>query len=1033
MPGIGRQATSAVLRRGVGLGALAVAGAQSIWVIQGPDPVVLGCAVVATLVGCAGGTIFAQRREPGVVRGAAALLPAVILAGMEPLTANFGELARVLGGSALVLPAGIGVVWGISVAVAIGIGAAGGAGRRRSLTAASACLGVSLGVLLAPWVAAIFAGALLASVPPAARATRAAGHSPLGVLVGATALTVTVISLQPMLDPTPVGAVGAALGAMAGIAVGAAWAGRLPAGLGAAAGPLSAAIAWVALAAAPDLANDLVTLATGARPDRGRLLMVLPLALAGAFLGGGVGLSGGKEGGPRVGLAAAAGVALGLALPDAASLGWVAVGTGALMALGTGATVGRATGALVAVVVGLASWQEVAPDPADLALGRYRVLRTGGAADKDTKLRAQRAVVVATHGAAGAAVVRAPRAWAETAGKRGRPDRWESHVELAGLVSESSGREAEAESLAGHLAGLLPPRTERALVLGDTSGRALEALLQHPVGTVRVATPQPAIVQAIASLDPGARDAWLSPRVGLLASHPDRALRESGPRDVVIEVVRTPWRDGARAAPDGPHLDAVRDVLTDDGVYVLLVHLSWWDLGGPGALSEAVAERFGHLQVWVPPSGGDSMILVASSRPPLLASLEAGFGRVAGPMRGLGMTSAGALAGFAVGDRGTAETWGRGQVEPPSHRLGDAPFKRPILHLAGLADIVAEPEQVWDLRGANESANSLAARIDGRRLFLSVLGAASRGDMEDVFTTAQRLVAQEGALATRALDALIEPHMLQAREALALAAREGMTSSHWDDARRFATTARLLSPKSPQPPLVLGEIALAQGNLTRATEWLEMARDLDEADNTARTGLARVAMARRDHATAELLFREAASRQPQDWEAWNNLGWLLTETAQFGEAEEVLKRSAALAGSDNAGPHISLAALYLAWDRPTTALVHAERAVQLAAAEASMRAEAYFLRGRAFFMLDELRKAEQDFQQAVFSDSRHTAARGAIGHVRALQGDLPAAIESYRQVLAIDPNNAMARENLRQAEAEQLKRSLEADGGALPR
>ncbi|MEC7948277.1 MAG: tetratricopeptide repeat protein, partial [Myxococcota bacterium] len=162
----------------------------------------------------------------------------------------------------------------------------------------------------------------------------------------------------------------------------------------------------------------------------------------------------------------------------------------------------------------------------------------------------------------------------------------------------------------------------------------------------------------------------------------------------------------------------------------------------------------------------------------------------------------------------------------------------------------------------------------------------------------------------------------------------------------------------------------------------------------------------------------------QDWQAWSNLGRHLTETGASEEAEEVLRRAATLAGPDATDPHLRLAELYLATGRPTTALVHSERAVTL-----SGSAEAFYLRGRGYYDVDEPDKAEEDFRRAVLADSRHVRARGAIGVIRAEKGDLQAAAENFRQVVAMDPTNAAARENLARAEA--LHRQLGFEGAAV--
>jgi Tfp pilus assembly protein PilF len=237
---------------------------------------------------------------------------------------------------------------------------------------------------------------------------------------------------------------------------------------------------------------------------------------------------------------------------------------------------------------------------------------------------------------------------------------------------------------------------------------------------------------------------------------------------------------------------------------------------------------------------------------------------------------------------------------------------------------------------------------------------------------------------------------------------EGTGSRRWEDAAREATTARLLAPRSPAPPLVQGEIALAQGNLARARDAFEEVLRLDPKNRDALSGLARVARARKDNVEAERRLREATEAWPQDWSAWQNLGVFLSEIGEDDAAQAPLERALALSRGEHPEPALALTALFLARGEPTTALVHAERAVLQGGG-----AYAWYLRGRCWFDLDKLDQAEEDFRRAVLADPNLVEARGGIGQIRAMAGDLDQAAEAFRSVLAIDPNNGAARENLR--------------------
>ncbi len=1003
-----RRRVPAALARGAVAGALARAAVGA----AGGSPGVVAWMVAGTLVGA---TAPARPGGPRGLRLIGGLAPALLVLGVDRLAGVAADLLRGFGAGPTAVPVALGAAAVAAVALT--------GGRARGTSAAglaAAAAGVALSLLAPPWIGALAGGLALAALPPVRGAAAAGGGGPATVAAGA-GLVLVAAAVTPMTDPSPAGLAAVALGALVG---GAAVATRR--GTGAGATPLVALLlvgAWAALAGAPDAVREVTLFGIGARPARARVVLLVVPVLVGAVLGGGL-VAAGRET-RRPALWAGAGLALGATPSGVDALGALGVGLGLLLALGTGRPLARLGGALAVGAWLLASWQGLTPDLAGLAVGHARVLRGGDAWETDLEIREQRIAAGVEVGPRGAGVVRAPVEWARSAGAVGRPERWDHHVELSGLVSTATGRAAEAERLAGHLAGLLTPDARRALVLGDVGGRALQGLLQHPVAGVRVATPVPATVRAVAGLDPAAREAWLSTRVGLVEAHPSVALRDAADLDLVLEIITAPWTDAARPAADARHLDAVRRAVGADGTYVAAVHLGWFGPGEAAALAAAIAARFGHLQVWLPPSGADTMVLVAGPSAPSLARLEAGFGPVERALRDLGVPTPGALAGFAVADGAAATAWGGARAQGPADRLGDGMFGKPILHLAGLAPHVAPPERLWDLDGAGQPLDELASRVRGRRTFLELLGDASRGDLEGVFSAAQRLVAEDGDLATQALEALIEPHLEQAREALTLALREGPASPRWEDAQRYATTARLLSPRSPAPPLILGEIALAQGNLNRAAEQFQAALALDEASLGGHNGLARVALARRDFDTAGTHFQAAASRNPQDWLPWAWVGNHLIELQRYPEAEEALKRSASLAGKDEPRPHLLLATLYLRWDRPTTALVHAERAAVVGGS-----AEAYYLRGQAYFAVGELDAAARDFRQAVQVDPKHALAQGALGHVLAEQGLLPEAVRAWRLALAIAPDNGEIRENLRRAESRLVQQGLEAPGAA---
>ena len=91
-----------------------------------------------------------------------------------------------------------------------------------------------------------------------------------------------------------------------------------------------------------------------------------------------------------------------------------------------------------------------------------------------------------------------------------------------------------------------------------------------------------------------------------------------------MEVARAPWSDSGHAALDKTHRAAVQRALAPSGASVVVVHLNWWPSGTGAALAGALARDFVHLQVWLPPAGADSLLLVASDRQIRLEELYKG-------------------------------------------------------------------------------------------------------------------------------------------------------------------------------------------------------------------------------------------------------------------------------------------------------------------------------------------------------------------------------------------------------------------------
>lgn len=959
-----------------------------------------------------------------VARAVSLLIGAAVLAGSDVLIRGTLTLA----GSWL-LPRSV-VIGALAVPMMLGllaIAAPSGAsarGWRGSLVASGALL-IGAWVPHPAWASlgvAACAGAGLALAPPAGPSIPTAADVPtpsvvedtlraasLAALMSLAALSLMVWS--PGVDPSP----GAVVIFVAGIV----------AGLGAFARPLVRSGVGAVLCVASLAAVLALALPHTVGIQRVFLANTLPwavedvtalslgfIAVAGASIGA---LSGAVRpvhpswvtAGLTVGLLAAGGELTGGREQTAL---WVAGVGAAVCVLLTPSRPAQAGGVAIAGLLAVAIYRDASLPIDLLAVTPVTSLRS----DDDWQAHLDRSVDLApgsarlSDGASGV-VLAPPESWS-TIGAQGVPRPFETSI--AGHIVRPIGRATDAEVLAGSLAGLLSPRLDRVLVLGDDAGNVLLGLSPHEPTAVDIAAPVPEVIQDIAQLDNSRKSRWLAPGVRLWPDHPDRVLRMAPEPAAVVEVLHAPWPDAAHTAASPLHLAAVADRLGDFGVYVACVHLSTFASGEPQALAARLADTFDHVQLWLPPTGADSLLLVASQRALPLSRLEERATSVLTDLRTLGFPNAAALASSAVGDRTAIDAWRSSTPASPPRlsawRIGPATRLPRRVHLASLASHVAPPDRTWDLDSARTSVAELAGRVDTRRRFLSVLSDAERGDVRAAFAKARSIVDDGGDEAARALKALVGPHLANAQKALEQAVEEGPSSKAWEDVQRYATTARMIAPTSAAPLVILGDVAYYQGNLREAKERFSEAARLAPGDLDALSGLGRVARARRDMVAAEQHLRDAATANPRRWEAWQRLGVLLLEQGRTDEARTTLERAQSLAEGRHPAPSIALAELHLAEGHPTSALVHAERAIVV-----GPTGYGYFLRGLSYEALEQYEKAENDFRRAVLEEPRLAQAHGEIGRIRAMQGDRAAAEEAWKMVLRIAPNNTEARENLR--------------------
>ncbi|MFZ5479161.1 MAG: tetratricopeptide repeat protein, partial [Myxococcota bacterium] len=579
-------------------------------------------------------------------------------------------------------------------------------------------------------------------------------------------------------------------------------------------------------------------------------------------------------------------------------------------------------------------------------------------------------------------------------------------AELDGAPADPASRAGEAERFAGTLAACATAGRAHARIGGDDLGLALAALRAQGFALVDTAVPDAGLVRAQAAARPALERLWLHPAVRLVARPSPVVVRLGEDADVVVEIARAPWTDGRVRFPDARGFRATRATLAPGGVHVLA-------LGGTALSAEvfegvlrAFADTYATASLWLPPSGADTAVLLgaaASDARIAWATLERCVAADREALAGMALRSAADVAGLALADGAALRALPEATPPPGIPATVREP---PALHLTRFAEAAFDPASVF---ASDAPLAELKARGEARAGFLRLLAASTSGDTRATIERAREIASTPGG--ARALEPLVRPHLAHAREAMAEGRREGPASKAWDAAEAALSTARLVHPGLAETRCLEGELAVARGQLLRAEEAFAACAELDPSSADAWQGLAFVRIERRNVVGAEEALRAGvAAAAPDDWMPVQRLGVFLMKLGRHAEAEPLLRQAAAgsaKGGAAVAAPHLALASLYLATDRPDAALLEAKTAM---AAERS--ADALALHGNARAMMRQHDAAERDLRAALELDPRHPGARLGLGGVQAARGEYEHAAASFRAVLEADPGNAIAKSGL---------------------
>ncbi len=584
-----------------------------------------------------------------------------------------------------------------------------------------------------------------------------------------------------------------------------------------------------------------------------------------------------------------------------------------------------------------------------------------------------------------------------------------------------------ADRFLGHLPALLsqtPPR--RVLIDGLGQGQVADAARQSSPGRIDVVEPSSALRTVARRSLPVTTRLLADPAVRLHRTWPS-----GGPWDAVIIDVPPPWAIGGGAPLTLRRLRAVRDALAPEGLAILrlpLTDLSPAELAAAGA---AVGRVFPTVVAWLDPVKANHLVLTAwahDRRPEARTVIEA-WNRdvVRDDLQAAGLREPADLLERALTDRQGLTLVGAGGRDPGGTAVVAAARVRrgrSTLPLAALESAGRPIEAMISLEGLPpDLRDPLEERLRdaeaSRTSYLKLLSFLTTGKTKEAIGLAAQL-AESSTNPARDLRALIAPWLRRGR-ALRL---EG----NFEKAQAELATAYAFSPTDAEVNLELARTLLSLGRTDEAVPYVQRARDGEPTSIEPVLLLADVRLAQGRLADAAEGLTRAEPLFPTDVRLLVNLGYVLAQLsvgseetigARLARARVLFQRAASLAPR-MPQPRAGLAEVYYRQGDSEAALSEIDRALLL-----TPSCQYHSWRGHILSDLSRLEEAEAALQKAILECPEQLDALIMLGAVIADRGRPADARQMWERVLAIDPANAPARENLAILEANKLESFVE--------
>ncbi|HKV98478.1 MAG TPA: tetratricopeptide repeat protein [Vicinamibacterales bacterium] len=244
-------------------------------------------------------------------------------------------------------------------------------------------------------------------------------------------------------------------------------------------------------------------------------------------------------------------------------------------------------------------------------------------------------------------------------------------------------------------------------------------------------------------------------------------------------------------------------------------------------------------------------------------------------------------------------------------------------------------------------------------------------------------------------------------------ARLSLLTSRPADAVQFARTAVQIWPGSPDAALMLARAEMAAGNPTGAEAPLKMLMAGYADSPTTQAEVGRLYLLRGNQAAARTAFEKSLAKDPQQLSALEGLTVL--DIGQKKTPAARARLDAALkAAPKNAPLQVLAGRLYAQMGD----LSMAETVLKQALATDPNNTGAYDLLARVYVEQKKLPEATAEFQQAANRQPKAVGPQTAIAVLLSLQGKTDEARAQYEKVIALDPNAAVAANNLAQMYAD---------------